>query len=103
MHSLAFSFASGENNIASPFDHGKHIPTSTSRGRRNLSVGNQSQGKANNRSTYGVRLDQCKSHCDLGMVRSRDKIDLELYLPFNPGEQSQQVSSPNRPGLGGME
>ena len=66
MPSLAFSFASGENNIASPSDHGKHIPTN--RGRRNSSVGNQSQGKANNRSTCGVRLDQCKSHCDLGMV-----------------------------------
>ena len=84
MPSLAFSFASGENNIASPSDHGKHIPTS--RGRRNSSVGNQSQRKANNRSTCGVRLDQCKSHCDLGMVRSRDKIGLELHLPFNPGE-----------------
>ncbi|GMY37071.1 hypothetical protein FCV25MIE_32313 [Fagus crenata] len=77
--SLAFSFASGENNIASSSDHGKHIPTS--RGRRNSSVGNQSKGKVNNRSTCGVRPDQDKSHCDLGMVRSRDKTGLELHLP----------------------
>ena len=99
--SLAFSFASGENNIASSSDHGKHIPTS--RGRRNSSVGNQSKGNTNHRSTCGIRLDQGKSHCDLGMVRSRDKTGLELHLPVNPGEQSQPVSSLNRPGLGRME
>ncbi|GMY32510.1 putative ribonuclease h protein [Fagus crenata] len=99
--SLAFSFAAGENNFISSSDHGKRIPTS--RGRRNSSVGNQSTGKANHRFTCGVRPDQGKSHCDLGIVRSRDTKGLEIYLPVNPGEQSQPVSSPHRPGLGGME